>query len=187
MAQDKPEEISSAQREFSRRRFLRNAGVVASLPLLGSIAGILDSEAAGAQTYKRNADHPFFASHRKYHFVMDNPATTNSFFTPTLYGCQDFCTLAGCTFSWVGSLSSVVSEMVSTMDVAIASKAAGIGVTLIDGSSSRCWHPRDCLQRGRVARRRQQPDGLRRPVERDSGRSSCRRDLGQRCTEAEQG
>jgi simple sugar transport system substrate-binding protein len=63
---------------------------------------------------------------------MDNPATTNSFFTPTLYGCQDFCTLAGCTFSWVGSLSSVVSEMVSTMDVAIASKAAGIGVTLID-------------------------------------------------------
>jgi simple sugar transport system substrate-binding protein len=132
MTKDIPEEISSTKRELSRRRFLRNAGAVASLPLLGGVAGILGSEGAGAQTYKRNSDHPFFAKHKAYHFVMDNHVTTNSFFTATIYGCQDFCALTGCTYSWVGSTDSVVSEMVSAMDDGIASKAAGIGVPLID-------------------------------------------------------
>ena len=132
MTKDIPEEISSTQRELSRRRFLRNAGAVASLPLLGGVAGILGSEGAGAQTYKRNDSHPFFAKHPKYHFVIDNHVTTNSFFTATIYGCQDFCALTGTTFSWVGSTDSVVSEMVSAMDDGIASKAAGIGVPLID-------------------------------------------------------
>ena len=135
MAKDIPEEVSSTQREFSRRRFLRNAGAVASLPLLGSVAGILGSEGAGAQTYKRNGDHPFFASHKKYHFVMDNHVTTNPFFTATIYGCEDFCALTGTTFSWVGSTTSVVGQMVAAMESAIASKCDGIGVPLIDNTA----------------------------------------------------
>ncbi|MGA3217288.1 MAG: substrate-binding domain-containing protein [Acidimicrobiales bacterium] len=122
----------SAKRELSRRRFLRNAGAMASIPLLGGVADILSTQGAGAQTYKRNDDHPFFASHPKYHFVMDNHVTTNSFFTATIYGCQDFCNLTGCSFTWTGSETSVVSQMVSAMDSAIASKANGIGVPLID-------------------------------------------------------
>jgi len=125
----------SAKRELSRRRFLRNAGAAASIPLLGGVADILSQQGAGAQTYKRNNEHPFFASHPKYHFVMDNHVTTNSFFTATIYGCQDFCNLTGCTFSWVGSQTSVVSQMVSAMQAAIASKAAGIGVPLIDNTA----------------------------------------------------
>ena len=135
MAKDIPEEISSTQRELSRRRFLRNAGAVAALPMLGSVAGILGAQGAGAQTYKRNSDHPFFAGHPKYHFVMDNHVTTNSFFTATIYGCQDFCALTGCTFTWTGSQTSVVGQMVAAMESAIASKAAGIGVPLIDNTA----------------------------------------------------
>ncbi|MGO9149783.1 MAG: substrate-binding domain-containing protein [Acidimicrobiales bacterium] len=132
MTKDIPEEISSTKRELSRRRFLRNAGAVASLPLLGGVAGILGEQGAGAQTYKRNSEHPFFASHPKYHFVMDNHVTTNPFFTATIYGCEDFCALTGCTYTWTGSETSVVSQMVSAMDSAIAAKCKGIGVPLID-------------------------------------------------------
>ena len=135
MAKDIPEEISIAQREFSRRRFLRNAGAVASLPLLGSVAGILGAEGAGAQTYRSHSEHPFFASHPKYHFVMVNHVTTNPFFTATIYGCEDFCALTGCTFTWTGSETSVPGQMVSAMDSAIASKANGIGVCLIDNTA----------------------------------------------------
>jgi simple sugar transport system substrate-binding protein len=135
MAKDIPEEISSTQRELSRRRFLRNAGAVASLPLLGSVAGILGADGAGAQTYKRNSDHPFFAKHPAYHFVMDNHVTTNSFFTATKYGCEDFCALTGCSYTWTGSQTSVVGQMVAAMESAIASKAAGIGVPLIDNTA----------------------------------------------------
>ena len=134
MTTEEHDEIS-AKRELSRRRFLRNAGAAASIPLLGGVAEILGQQGAGAQIYKRNDDHPFFASHPKYHFVMDNHVTTNSFFTATIYGCQDFCTLTGCSYTWTGSTNSVVSEMVSAMDTAIASKANGIGVPLIDNTA----------------------------------------------------
>jgi simple sugar transport system substrate-binding protein len=124
-----------AKREMSRRRFLRNAGAAASIPMLAGVADILSTQGAGAQTYKRNDDHPFFAAHPKYHFVMDNHVTTNSFFTATIYGCQDFCALTGTSFTWTGSQTSVVSQMVSAMESAIASKAAGIGVPLIDNTA----------------------------------------------------
>jgi len=132
---DRPEEISPAQREYSRRRFLRNAGVAASVPLLAGVADILSEQGAGATTYKRNSDHPLFASHPRYHFVMDNHVTTNSFFTATIYGCQDFCNLTNTSFSWVGSTNSIVSQMVAAMNSAIASKANGIGVPLISNTA----------------------------------------------------
>ncbi len=134
MAKEDQDEII-AKRELSRRRFLRNAGAAASIPMLAGVADILSSQGAGAQTYKRNNDHPFFAMHPKYHFVMDNHVTTNSFFTATIYGCQDFCNLTGTSFTWTGSQTSVVSQMVSAMQSAIASKANGIGVPLIDNTA----------------------------------------------------
>jgi len=135
MATDGHDGISDEQRELSRRRFLRNAGALASLPVLGGVADILSSQGAGAQTYRRNSDHPFFAKHPKYHFTMVNHVTTNSFFTATIYGIQDACNLTGCTYSWTGSANSVVSEMVAAMESAIAAKRAGIGVCLIDNTA----------------------------------------------------
>ncbi len=94
MGSDRQDEISNEQREFSRRRFLRNAGVAAAA--YGGLAGILGEQGASAATYRRNSDNAIFASHPKYHFVMVNHVTTNSFFTATIYGCQDACALTGC-------------------------------------------------------------------------------------------
>src|SRR5579871_2087769 len=135
MASDGHDEVSNEQREFSRRRFLKYAGVAgASVPLYGGLAGIL-SEDAGAATYSRNSDNAFLAAHPKYHFVMVNHVTTNSFFTATIYGCQDACALTGCSFQWTGSASSVVNQMVSAFNAAIAGKANGIGCCLIDNTA----------------------------------------------------
>ena len=87
MAADGHDEVSKEQREFSRRRFLRQAGVAAAaVPLYGGLAGILGEQGASAATYKRNSDNAIFASHPKYKFVMVNHVTTNSFFTATIYG-----------------------------------------------------------------------------------------------------
>jgi simple sugar transport system substrate-binding protein len=69
---------------------------------------------------------------KPYHFVFVNHVTTNEFFTPTQYGIQDACALLGCTYQWTGSANSVVSEMVAAMESAIAAKADGIAVCLID-------------------------------------------------------
>jgi simple sugar transport system substrate-binding protein len=136
MAADGHGDISREQREFSRRRFLRRAGVAAAaVPLYGGLAEILTEQDASAATYKRNSDNAIFASHPKYKFVMVNHVTTNSFFTATIYGIQDACALTGSTYQWTGSANSVVSQMVASFNTAIAAKANGIGCCLIDNTA----------------------------------------------------
>jgi simple sugar transport system substrate-binding protein len=133
MGSDGHDEISNEQREVSRRRFLRNAGIAAAA--YGGLAGILTEQGANAATYKRNSDHAVFASHPKYKFVMVNHVTTNSFFTATIYGIQDACALTGCSYQWTGSATSIVNQMVSAFNSAIAAKANGIGCCLIDNTA----------------------------------------------------
>jgi simple sugar transport system substrate-binding protein len=72
---------------------------------------------------------------KKYKFVFVNHVTTNEFFTPTIYGIQDACAFTGCTYQWTGSQNSVVSEMVSAMQTAIAERVDGIAVCLIDAKA----------------------------------------------------
>ena len=69
---------------------------------------------------------------KNYHFVFVNHVTTNAFFTPTQSGANDACKLLGCTYGWTGSENSIVSEMVKAMQTAIASRADGIAVAVID-------------------------------------------------------
>jgi simple sugar transport system substrate-binding protein len=136
LGSDRPDEISKEQRELSRRRFLKHAGVAAAaVPLYGGLAEILSEQGAGAATYKRNDDNAFFVKHPKYRFVMVNHVTTNSFFTASIYGIQDACALTGCSYQWTGSASSIVSQMVSAFNSAIAAKASGIGCCLIDNTA----------------------------------------------------
>jgi simple sugar transport system substrate-binding protein len=136
MAADGQGDVGKEQRELSRRRFLKHAGVAAAaVPLYGGLAEILSEQGASAATYRRNSDSAFFASHPKYHFVMVNHVTTNSFFTATIYGCQDACALTGTTFQWTGSASSIVNQMVSAFNAGIAAKANGIGCCLIDNTA----------------------------------------------------
>ncbi len=76
-----------------------------------------------------------FGSSAKHHYVMVNHVTTNSFFTATIYGIQDACALTGSSYQWTGSNNSIVSEMVSAFNTAIAAGASGIGCCLIDNTA----------------------------------------------------
>ncbi len=73
-----------------------------------------------------------FPSHPTWNFVFVNHVTTNPFFVPTQYGIQDACALVGCKYQWTGSQNSIVAEMVNAMNAAIAAKADGIAVSIID-------------------------------------------------------
>jgi simple sugar transport system substrate-binding protein len=73
-----------------------------------------------------------FGDSNKYHFVLVNHVTTNPFFTPTQAGAADACSLLGCSYTWTGSQSSNVGEMVNAVNTAITAKADGIGCCLID-------------------------------------------------------
>jgi simple sugar transport system substrate-binding protein len=73
-----------------------------------------------------------FGSSTPYHFVLVNHVTTNPFFTPTQSGAADACKLLGCSYTWTGSQTSNVGEMVNAVNTAISSKADGIGCCLID-------------------------------------------------------
>ena len=137
MASDKPIEVSKEQWELSRARFLKRVGgaAVAGSAYAG-LAGLLGAPAASAAGLARDAsDTAFFASHPKYKFVMVNHVTTNPFFTATIYGIQDACSITGCSYQWTGSTSSLVSQMVSAFNTAIAAKANGIGCCLIDNTA----------------------------------------------------
>src|SRR5438034_2113208 len=73
-----------------------------------------------------------FPSHPQWNFVFVNHVTTNPFFVPTQYGIQDAVSIVGCKYQWTGSATSSVSEMVNAMNAAIAAKASGIAVSIID-------------------------------------------------------
>ena len=137
MASDGHDEVSKEQREFSRRRFLRHAGGAAAA---GSAVRRARRDPGRRRAPARrptsdNSDNAFFASHPKYKFVMVNHVTTNSFFTATIYGIQDACAITGCSYQWTGSATSLVSQMVSAFNSAIAGKANGIGCCLIDNTA----------------------------------------------------
>jgi simple sugar transport system substrate-binding protein len=69
---------------------------------------------------------------KSYKFFFVCHVTLDQFFTPTVYGIQDACAFFGCQYQWTGSEKNVVSEMVNAMQTAIAEKADGIAVCLVD-------------------------------------------------------
>jgi simple sugar transport system substrate-binding protein len=69
---------------------------------------------------------------KTYKFFFVCHVTLDQFFTPTIYGIQDACAAFGCSYQWTGSQKNVVSEMVNAMQTAIAQKADGIAVCLVD-------------------------------------------------------
>jgi simple sugar transport system substrate-binding protein len=54
------------------------------------------------------------------------------FFTPTQNAAADACKLLGCSYTWTGSSTSNVSEMVNAINSAVSAKVDGIATTLID-------------------------------------------------------
>ncbi|HUC17534.1 MAG TPA: sugar ABC transporter substrate-binding protein [Acetobacteraceae bacterium] len=110
--------------------------VAARLPrraMVHSVTAASAAAALGAMVGRaRAADAGPFPAHPKWRFVFVNHVTTNPFFVPTQYGIQDACALLGCTYQWTGSEVSDVAQMVNAMNAAIAAKADGIAVAIVD-------------------------------------------------------
>lgn len=113
---------------IGRRQFLGGAATGAAGL---SMAAFLASCGTGSTATTGGAGGDF-PSHPKWNFVFVNHVTTNPFFVPTQYGIQDATSALGCTYQWTGSETSSVTEMVNAMNAAIAAKADGIAVAIID-------------------------------------------------------
>jgi simple sugar transport system substrate-binding protein len=138
------DEPSPQQFEMSRRRLLRNLGAAAvAVPFAGVLTEALTDMPANASPRERflagkrvTANSIFenpWAAHPAYRFTFVNHVTTNTFFTATIYGLQDAAVALGIPKpQWTGSQNSIVSEMVTAMNTAIAGNVNGIAVALID-------------------------------------------------------
>lgn len=141
---NEPNEVNPKQWEMSRRRLLRNLGVAAAAtPFVGALSEMLTDMPAEASPRERFAagqrmarNKPFdnpFGHHPRYRFTFVNHVTTNTFFTPTIYGLQDAARVLGIpTPQWTGSTNSVIKDMTSAMNTAIAGHVNGIAVAIID-------------------------------------------------------
>jgi simple sugar transport system substrate-binding protein len=116
--------------EFDRRAFLRRTALTGVG--VGSVSTLLAACGSSASSGGSGGSNSVFGSHPSYKFVFVNHVTTNPFFTPTQYGIADACKLLGCTYQWTGSENSDVSQMVNAFNSAIASKADGIAISLVD-------------------------------------------------------
>ncbi len=117
-------------RQVTRRTALTGgaAGIAAfALEACGS-----SSTKTGTAAASGGGGSSIFGSSASYHFTMVNHVTTNVFFTPTQNGAADACKLLGCSYTWTGSATSNVSEMVNAINSAASAKVDGIATTLID-------------------------------------------------------
>jgi simple sugar transport system substrate-binding protein len=124
--------LSDQASGIQRRTLLRNgalAGGGAALAAALAACGKSSENNKGAAAKGGAGNFPVTP---KYNFVFVNHVTTNPFFTPTQYGIQDASALLNTRFQWTGSKTSDVSEMVNAMNAAIAAKADGIAVCLVD-------------------------------------------------------
>ena len=114
----------------TRRRLLAGTGLfsasAAASALLAACGSSTPSSAGGIGN---------FPSTPKWKFVFVNHVTTNPFFVPTQYGAADACALLGCSYSWTGSQTSSVPEMVSATNAAISAKANGIALAVISSTA----------------------------------------------------
>jgi simple sugar transport system substrate-binding protein len=104
---------------------LDRAGLLRRLAAAGAAASLADAAPA------RAADGPF-PGHPRWKLVFVSHQTTNPLFVPTQYGIQDACDLVGCTYEWTGSATGDVREMARALNGAIATKAGGIAVAVVD-------------------------------------------------------
>jgi simple sugar transport system substrate-binding protein len=119
-------------RQMTRRTALTGGAAAIAATVLEACGSSSKTTSAAATT---NGAAGTFGSSKAHKFVMVNHVTTNSFFTATIYGCQDACSLTGSSFQWTGSTDSIVNQMVSAFNSAIAANADGIGCCLIDNTA----------------------------------------------------
>src|SRR3984957_11026215 len=127
------ESKESRWRQVTRRAALTGgaAGVVGMMLQACGSSSSSSSTASAASGSSSSAASSIFGFNSPQHFTMVNHVTTNVFFTPTQNGAADACKLLGSSYTWTGSATSNVGEMVNSINSAVSSKSNGIGTTLI--------------------------------------------------------
>jgi simple sugar transport system substrate-binding protein len=118
----------------SRRTLLTGTGLFSATAAASALLTACGSSSTPASAAKNVAGN--FPKVPSWQFWFDNHVTTNLFFVPTKFGFGDAAALLGIpTPKWGGSESSVVPQMVSYMNTAIAAKANGIAVPVISSTA----------------------------------------------------
>jgi simple sugar transport system substrate-binding protein len=136
MADHENYEVNSKIREMSRRRFLRIAGIAATaVPFVGGIGDILTGGSASAQRVPDASSmgtHNPWPKYPAYKFALVCHVTADPFFVPTRAGANDMAALLGCSYTWTGSETDIVPQMVDAFSVAIDDKVDGIACCMVD-------------------------------------------------------
>lgn len=125
----------------SRRRLLEGAGLFSATAAASALIAACSSSSSSsaAPTASSSATKELAGSFPKtpaWQFTFVNHATTNAFFTPTQYGMADAAALLGLPKPiWTGSPSSDTGVMVSDIQTAVSSGAAGIAVAVISNTA----------------------------------------------------
>jgi simple sugar transport system substrate-binding protein len=129
---DKKAANASTPAHVTRRTALTGgaAGLAAVLlEACGSAGGSGTTNADAATTSSPVAS--IFGVRGGYHFAFINHAVADTFFTPTVNGIQDACTLLNCSYSWTGSNSSNAAQMADAIKTAVSGNVDGIATSLI--------------------------------------------------------
>jgi simple sugar transport system substrate-binding protein len=118
----------------TRRKLLTGTGLFSATAAASALLTACGSSSTPASAAKNVAGN--FPKVPSWQFWFDNHVTTNLFFVPTKFGFADAAALLGIpTPKWGGSENSVVPQMVSYMNTAIAAKANGIAVPVISSTA----------------------------------------------------
>ncbi len=126
----------------SRRKLLTGTGLVSATAAASALlAACTSSSNTSSGTVKITESSAAavagnFPKTPSWKFYFVNHVTTNAFFTPTQYALSDAAALLGLpTPVWGGSTNSVISDMVSNFDTAVAAGAAGIALAAISSTA----------------------------------------------------
>jgi simple sugar transport system substrate-binding protein len=119
-------------RQFTRRSALTGGAAGIAALILEACGGSSSGTGTSKAASSGSSANAIFGTNGGYHFTFVNHVTTNVFFTPTQNAAADACKLLGCSYTWTGSATSNVSEMVNAINSAVSAKVDGIATTLID-------------------------------------------------------
>jgi simple sugar transport system substrate-binding protein len=122
----------------SRRRLLQGTGLVSATAAASALLAACSSSSSASSTSAASAAGVAgnFPKTPAWKFYFVNHVTTNAFFTPTQYGFADAAALLGLPAPvWGGSENSVISQMVSNFDTAVAAGASGIALAAISATA----------------------------------------------------
>jgi simple sugar transport system substrate-binding protein len=118
----------------TRRRLLGGTGLISATAAASALLAACSSSSSTATAAKEVAGN--FPKTPPWQFWFDNHVTTNLFFVPTQSGFADAAALFGIPKpKWGGSQNSIVPQMVSYINTAIAAKANGIAVPVVSATA----------------------------------------------------